>query len=257
MRRNFSLSGVLLAAVVLAALILPGRSWAEVTCQANPALVRITLGYHGLPVEIKGNSAPGDDVIVKVSSLPEDLHLKYKGKAGGIFWMKLGTLIFQHAPSVYLLSSSSPINTTLSPEIRGQNIIGLDALQRRIGVSAEHGPLPPGDWFAQLLAFKKRDKVYASTEGNVILDPQGGYSLSLDWPYKAAPGKYKIEVYTAHHGMLTGSATSEMSVEMTGVVKQISDMSFNKRGTYGLIAIVVALVVGFAVGNIFKGGGAH
>lgn len=245
---------------ILAVLLLarPGQGLAAVSCQAIPWVIPITLGYHGLPVEIRGQSAPGDDIVVKVSSAPADAHLKYKGKAGGIFWMKLGTLIFKNIPGTYLVASSAPLATALTPEERDQNGIGFDALERKAEIVAEHGALPAGDWFAEFLDFKKGEQVYAVSEGKVQVDANGGYRFTLDWPYQAQPGTYKVEVITARNGMVTGRAESALTVEMTGVVEKLSSLASQHRSIYGILAIVVALTVGFAVGNIFKkGGGAH
>ena len=255
--KSFNLIAFLL---VLATTVLlhSGKSMAAVSCQATPSLIPITLGYHGMPVEIRGESAPGEDVIVKVSTSPADAHLKYKGKAGGIFWMKLGTLIFKNIPATYLLSTSAPIEKVLTPEERDQNSIGYDALQKKVEIEAEHGTLPAGDWFTEFLNFKKHEQIYAVSEGNVKVDAKGGYQLTLNWPYQAQPGKYKVEVLTARNGKVTGRAESSVTVEMTGVVEKISNLATHHRAIYGILAIVVALTVGFAVGNIFKkGGGAH
>lgn len=236
----------------------PGQSRAAVSCQVAPALIPITLGYHGAPVEISGDSAPGDEVIIKVSTPPADAHLKYKGKAGGIFWMKLGTLIFKNTPSTYLLSSSGPLDQVLTPNERDQNSIGYEALHKVVKIEAEHGDLPAGDWFTQFLDFKKHEQIYAVSEGNVKVKANGGYQLTLNWPYQAQPGQYMVEVLTAKNGKVTGKSTSSITVEMTGLVAKMSNLASQHRAVYGILAIVVALTVGFAVGNIFKkGGGAH
>lgn len=258
MSQKMSLRTLKLALTMAAlAIILPGRSHA-VTAQVSPSIIPITMGYHGMPVEIKGESAPGDDVIVKITSAPADIHLKYKGKAAGIFWMKLGTLVYKDIPGTYLVSTSAPVATVLSPAERDMNNIGFDALQKKVKITAEHGELPAGDWFGQFLDFKKNENIYALHEGDVKVNPNGGYTLSLNWPFQAQPATYSIEVLTAKNGQITGKAKSSVKVEMTGMVATISDLASNHRAVYGTIAIVVALAVGFAVGNIFKkGGGAH
>lgn len=256
MVRKKSFTTILCSLVAL--FCLPVLSLAAVTCQTTPSLVNITLGYHGVPVQIQGDSAPGDDVIVKVSTAPADAHLKYKGKAAGIFWMKLGTLIFKNIPGTYLLSSSSAIDKALSPAAREQNNIGYEALQKKVTIEAEKGELPKGDWFKQFIEFKEHEQVYAVAEGNVKVDAAGGYKLDLKWPFQAQPGKYTVEVITANNGQVTGQAQSSITVEMVGFVAKISNLASDHRAMYGIIAIVVALAVGFAVGNIFKkGGGAH
>jgi len=258
MRQNntFGTMKLILALTVLT-IALPCHAQA-VTCQATPSVIPITMGYHGLPVEIKGDSAPGDQVIVKITSAPADAHLKYKGKAAGIFWMKLGTLIFKNIPSTYIVSTSAPVDTILSPAERDTNGIGFAALQKKAEITAEHGELPAGDWFTEFLEFKQHEKIYALVEGDVQVMPGGGYTLALQWPYQAQPATYRVEVITARDGQVTGKAETSVKVEMTGLVATISDLASNHRAVYGTIAIVVALAVGFAVGNVFKkGGGAH
>ena len=80
----------------------------------------------------------------------------------------------------------------------------------------------------------------------------------MNWPYQAQPGTYTIEVITARDGQVTGMTQTAINVEMKGFVGQISDLASHRRAIYGIIAIVVALAAGFAVGSIFKkGGGAH
>ncbi len=249
---------MLLSCLAILALTGPGLAVANVTCEATPALVPITLGYHGVPVKIQGQATPGDDVIVKVTAGQDDIHLKYKGKAAGLVWMKLGTLIFENLPGTYLLSTSRQIDLTLSQDAREQYGIGYEALQKKAVIKAEHGELPAGDWFAQFIDFKSNEQIYALNEGGVQVDANGGYSLSLNWPYQAQPGKYTVEVITARNGEVTGKTETAITVEMTGFVGKISALASQRRAIYGIIAIVVALVVGFAVGNIFKkGGGAH
>ncbi len=245
--------------LALLAMALPNHAHAAVSCQATPAIIPITMGYHGLPVTIKGESAPGDDVIVKITSAPADIHLKYKGKAAGIFWMKLGTLTFKEIPGTYLVSSSGPIDKILSPAALDQNGIGIAALQKKATLEAEHGKtIPEGDWFTQFFEFKEHEHNYAIKEGNVQVNAGGGFTLTLDWPFQAQPGDYTVQVITAKNGEVTGQAETSLKVEMKGLVATISNMASNNRAVYGIIAIVVALAVGFAVGNIFKkGGGAH
>lgn len=240
-------------------LLCPGISQAVVTCETTPSLIPITMGYHGMPVEIRGESAPGDDVIVKITSAPADAHLKYKGKAAGMVWMKLGTLIYKNIPGTYLVASTSPLDKALSQEARDENSIGYEALQKKVVIEAEHGgALPAGDWFTQFIDFKKHEQVYALHEGDVHVNANGGYTLSLNWPYQAQPGKYTVEVITAKDGQVTGKAEQAITVEMTGIVGKISELASHNRAMYGIISIVVALAAGFAVGSIFKkGGGAH
>ena len=49
-----------------------------------------------------------------------------------------------------------------------------------------------------------------------------------------------------------------MTVVRSGIVAKLSNLAFNHAAIYGIIAIVIAMAAGFAVGALFKkGGGAH
>ena len=229
-----------------------------VSTQASPANVDISLFYHGAPIEITGQGNPGDDVIVKVTAAPEEIHLKYKGKAGGIFWMKLGTLIFDNLPGTYLLASSGTIDDVLSSAEQDQEAVGLKALQKKAEIKAENGQMPAGDWFQEFIDFKQKEKLYSVQEGAVKVEANGSYQYTLNWPYQAPPGTYTVETITAKNGQVTGRSEAAITVQMTGIVAKLADMSSNNRAVYGIISILVALAAGFGVGMIFKkGGGAH
>jgi hypothetical protein len=59
-------------------------------------------------------------------------------------------------------------------------------------------------------------------------------------------------------GRVAERAQASFTVARTGVVAWLSDMAFNRAALYGIMAVVIAIIAGFAVGMIFKkGGGAH
>lgn len=247
------------ALLAAAALAFSVHAAAAAPPQVAPSDIQITLFYHGVPVEITGQAAPGEDVFVKVTpSEQKEFHLKYKGKAAGIFWMKLGTLVFKNLPSTYLLASSGPVDKVLSQAEREKEGAGFDALQKKAEITAEKGAMPAGDWFAQFIDFKKKEKLYAVQEGAVKVEADGKYHFTLDWPFQAPPGNYKVETITAKNGHVTGRSEAMIKVELTGAVAMLAKMSSDNRAMYGILSILVAIAAGFGVGMIFKkGGGSH
>jgi uncharacterized protein (TIGR02186 family) len=241
-----------------AAVLFAAQPSSAVSTQASPAHVDISLFYHGAPIEITGQGNPGEEVIVKVTAAPEAIHLKYKGKAGGIFWMKLGTLIFDNLPGTYLLATSGSIDNILSSAEQEKEAVGLKALQKQAKIKADDGELPAGDWFQEFIDFKRGEKLYSLQEGAVKVAANGTYQYTLNWPYQAPPGTYTVETITAKNGQVTGRSEAAITVQMTGIVAKLEEMSTNNRAMYGILSILVALAAGFGVGMIFKkGGGAH
>jgi len=231
------------------------------TCAVTPDNVPITFTYHGAQLTVTGQSASTDDLIVTISTEPEDVVLKYKAKVGGLVWMKKGDLEFKGVPTLYLLHSSAELTRIVSEEQRDQFQFGYDALRKKVVIEDSKGNKADGKWFDEYLKFKKKDMAYDIQEGTVIRQhgEQGDtYTLSIAWPYQAPPGTYHVKVYAVRDGKVVDQAADEFLVERVGITKILSKMAFEQPALYGIMAVVIALVAGLGVGVIFKkGGGSH
>jgi len=56
---------------------------------------------------------------------------------------------------------------------------------------------------------------------------------------------------------VVSSASTNVTVAMVGFPALLSDLAYKHGATYGIIAVVIAIVTGFAMGFLFKGGGGH
>ena len=82
--------------------------------------------------------------------------------------------------------------------------------------------------------------------------------MDVAWPYQAPPGIYTVDVLAVRDGNVVDHASTHLEVKSTGMVKALSKMAFDQAGLYGIMAVVIALLAGLAVGAIFKkGGGSH
>jgi uncharacterized protein (TIGR02186 family) len=234
---------------------------AELTTQVSPQNIAIKLLYHGTRLNIKGQSNTNDDLIIKVSSDPIDAHMKFKGKAAGLFWMKMGDITFEQVPAVYMLATSRDLDSLLQKEQQVNKGIGFESIKAGTKVETSVPGMDPTRWIDEFIKFKKSEKLYTLKEG-AIIQHQGAqgneYQLDLDWPYQAGPGTYNIEVLAVHDGKVVDKTTTSLEVARAGIVATLSNLAFNQPAVYGIIAIIVAMAAGFAVGALFKkGGGAH
>lgn len=248
-------------AVLSAMVALPAASALALTCEVNPNKVSITMAYHGAKLTVTGNSALNDDLIIKISSAPADAVMKYKAKVGGLFWMKKGSLEFKEVPSVYLLNTTADLARILPEAVLQENHLGYDALASRAQV-VDHDDQPvDGKWFQEFINFKKKEMVYNVLEGTVTRqhgENGNTYQVSIDWPFQASPGMYTVEAMAVRDGQIVEKATTQLEVERAGLTASLSKMAFQQASLYGIMAIIIAMAAGFAVGAIFKkGGGSH
>jgi len=236
---------------------------AALTCRVSPDEIPITLGYHGTTLTISGESRAGDDLIVRISSANSEAHYKYIGKAGGVVWMKKGDISFKNVPGVYMLYTTRDLEHLLSTAEQKANLIGYEGLKEASEVIGEDEEITrdPKRWMDEFFKFKEKENLYTIQTGTVTRrhgQSSDSYEVQVAWPFQAATGEYTVEALAVRDGKIVERAGATFTVKRAGLVKKITDLAFNHAALYGIMAIVIAIVAGFAVGIIFKGGdGAH
>lgn len=261
LRNKVSVNGLfaVLAGFFLVVMAMPVAKANALSCQVAPDNISINLMYNGAELAITGVSDPADDLLVKISSATGDVHLKYKGKASGLVWMKMGGMEFKNVPNVYMLFTTGQVNNLLDENSRAANVIGYDAIQAGSSMERSDGVEVEEKWFDEFLKFKKAEKLYNVQEETIVRKEGGAgeFSLAVDWPFQAPPATYTVEVFAVRDGQIVDRASAPITVAQTGIVKQLSGLAFNNAAVYGVLAVIIAMVAGFAVGAIFKGGGSH
>ena len=235
---------------------------AMLTARANHDHITIDFFYHGSSVSVKGESDPGVDLIIKVTSPEGHQVLKQKGKVGGLLWMNVGQLKFEQTPNFYAVYSTKKLDEMLNKEEQEKYVIGYPALAKHVEVTPVANEEEKAKWFDEFVKYKEESRVYASSFGKIEtkVNDQGHqeYYILTDWPYQAAPGDYVVAVYAVKNGKVVEQAESKVNVEQVGVVKTLATMAKNSAAFYGLLSIGIALGAGFGVGLVFrKGGGSH
>jgi uncharacterized protein (TIGR02186 family) len=245
------------AAAGIGILFSGGSAWA-LTTEVTPQNIPINLLYHGAQVSLKGESDVNDDLIVRISSEPTEAHMKYKGKAAGLFWMKMGDMSFEHVPSLYLLYSSRALDSLLQEDEQIKEGIGFESIKADTKVESSIAEMDEDRWIGEFIKFKEAEKLYQIQEGAITRrhGTQGNeYQLDISWPFQAPPGTYTIEVLAVRDGNLVNRTETSLTVARTGIVGKLSDLAFNHAAAYGIISVIVAMAAGFAVGALFKKGG--
>jgi len=240
----------------------PDNALAELTADINNNHIKIDFFYHGSEVSVRGTSEPGTDLIITITSPDAHQTLKKKGKVAGLLWMNVGTLQFEKVPSVYIAASTKKLEDILSREEMDKYLIGYEALERHAGILPISDESEKTKWFAEFVKFQEASRLYTVSHGRISIkegtDGKQHYYVLNDWPYQAAPGRYKVTVYAVKDDKIIEKAEKDVLVEQVSMVKGLADLAKNKGAFYGLISILVALGAGFGAGVIFrKGGGAH
>jgi len=226
------------------------------TMTAEPANILMGAQFDGINLKASGTIPAGSDVVLRFTGAPEKLHLREKGKIGGLLWMNTGKVVLNNVPKICLVVSSRPFADLGEAAVPFQ----LASLKSSIEVEegADSGEV---DLIHELLLLKKNDHLYSENTGGINLGPDQGatrnFSADISIPSAVAPGHYSIEAVAVKDGAVVGKASTDVEARLTGFPAWLSQMAFNRGLLYGVLATVIAIISGFAIGLVFQSKGAH
>jgi uncharacterized protein (TIGR02186 family) len=227
-----------------------------------PEGVDIGAFFNGTKVYVSGDVSPDAEVVVRLSGMRQDVALKKKGKVLGLLWMNLDSITIHNAPNLYLVYVSKDFDATVKtqPDMWENLGFGFAALKKEVDISpaaAESEGI-----FREFLKLKQSEGLYAIETDKVTYgEAESGdksFEAILQIPPRLTPGKYSVETFAVKDGSVVARTTGELQVKQVGLPAFISKLAFKRGALYGLLATIIAIAAGLAIGVIFKGEkGAH
>ena len=249
-KRAILVLGLLLAGA------LPARA-AEPGLTISPAQVQIGAFFNGATVTVSGTIPAGTQAVLEVMGSSAEEHLMRKGRRGGL-WMNVGEIKVQDAPSLYLVMSTAKELLTAAP---AEATWGYRALEKRLAFSGKIEPAERQEFLKQFLELKESEEIYASWPGALKVEAASGgasqVTASFPVPTNIRPGSYKVCLSVIQDGKAVSNTCTGLKVEMVGFPAWLADLAYQHGAVYGVLAVVIAIVTGFAMGFLFKGGGGH
>lgn len=243
-------------AALLLGLAAAGSAWAaEVSVTSSPDQIQMDARYDGTTMRVSGEVPAGSDVVVRLVGAPESVHLREKGKVFGLLWMNVGTVEFENVPRIYLAAAS-----------RGFDELGAAGASLRVdglrgSIVQRHPASTEGlDAVSELLRLKTGNGLYAESSQPIRLEDKDGvrtFTASVSVPSALSPGEYTLEAVAVRDGAVLGSATAPVRAQLVGLPAWLSHMAFDNGLLYGVLATVIAILSGLAIGMVFQSKGAH
>lgn len=221
----------------------------------TPDRIDINAFYNGTSLAIEGRVPEGSQVVLRFTGVPEELRMKQKGRALGLLWMNMDSLHFSGVPRVSLVESSAPLKELGLPGAK----LSLEGLAENITIepaTADRKELLP-----ELLKLKQKEGLFRQATGAVKLgekhDGMQAFTASLAVPSRLSSGSYSVEVVAVKDGQIVAQNSKSIDVRLVGVPALMADLAFNHGAWYGILASVIAILGGLAIGLIFQSKGAH
>jgi hypothetical protein len=248
--------------LLLIALLFPTALGEEGRVRLPTAQIPITLSFNGQDIPLEGDFPPGTEVFIRVrSSKTEEVRLNRLGKVG-IFWMPVEKAVIGGVPQMYLILSSSPLSTL--PEAL-QKELGVDpsfAFLEEIAVitmeeDGEETVEEEARAFLEGLIKIKKDLGLYRVEEEGVRREGSQYRATLRIPSSISPGEIHLDIYKIHGEEIVDHETSTIQAKNVGLGGWLIEAAEERSLLYGIVAVLVALFAGFAVGALFKGGIGH
>lgn len=245
-------------ALLLLLLVLLARpAAADIVADVDDHLVGITTGFSGTRILVFGSIDPAGgegsqsagDVVVVVRGPTGPAKLYRKSPVLGV-WVNSAALTFVQAPSFYAVASTKPLEEIANASERKRLKLGIDHLELKAVGRVSDNLLT--EWRAALVRAMVRDRLYRVEAGEVLLLNERLFRVDFELPAKVSTGTYLVEAYLFRDGVAVAAQTLPLVVNKIGFEAAIYSFAQQQPPLYGLAAIVVALLVGWAAHLIFR-----
>lgn len=247
---------VLLAAGALAAAMLgpsisggaPARAQALIADLSNH-LIAITTGFTGTEVLLFGAVEEDGDVVVVVRGPVGDVAVRRKDRIAGV-WVNSGRMDFAEVPSYYAVASSKPLAEIGNPQLLARHGIGLDFL--RLPPAEELSEAVQQPFRSALVRIKQQENLYSAEVARVTFLGKRLFRTNVAFPANVPVGSYLVEVLLVRDGEVVSAQTTPLIISKIGLGADIYDFAHNQAPLHGVVAILVALMAGWAAHLAFR-----
>lgn len=242
----------LLLTLGAALLVAPSASHGEdIVADLSQNRVSITANFDGSEITVFGaikreKPIPDDvplDVIVTVEGPKKVETVRRKGRRAGI-WINVDASTLGFSPTFYSVATSRPMLEDLPP-----------LTNMAWSITADQRILPKyrGDEFREALLRLRTDAgLYQEHEGEVELMEDTLFRSSVTLPSNLTEGDYRTRIYLLRAGEVIDSYDTAIFVRKVGIERWLHSLAKQQPFFYGLLAVLVAIVIGWLASETFR-----
>lgn len=186
------------------------------------------------------------DVIIVIRGPQEKIVVRRKDRIAGI-WINADSLSFSAVPGFYAVASSRPVEQITDANTLKRLSIGSKRLQFSDQPDAE-----TNQFRQAIIRQRTASGLYTDTETTITFLGDMLFRSNINFPANVPVGNYTAEFYLFRNGDLISAQTSPLFIKKFGVGRSIYDFAQNYPGSYGIIAIIAALLAGWIASVVFR-----
>ena len=189
------------------------------------------------------------DIIVVLKGPSQSITMREKSKIAGI-WVNADSIKFRSAPSFYAIASSKPLSKLVDERTAAIYELGLNNLQ--LSPSSLSATTETARFAKGLNDLNGRTGLYVQSPGAVEITDGVLYRARLPLSARVVTGTYTAETFLIQKGRVVAAAVREIEVRKSGFERYVGQVAGHNGIAYGLVAIAMALVMGWAAGAIAR-----
>ncbi|WP_455372356.1 TIGR02186 family protein [Limibacillus halophilus] len=213
-------------------------------------LVAITTGFSGTEMLLFGAVEERGDVVVVIKGPPADLAVYRKSQVAGV-WMNTARQTFEAVPSFLAIASSAPVDEIAPPNVQARHQLNLDALVPTLS-AARASPNVAAEWKRSLVASMQGEGLYPTSTGQVTFLGDSLFRTNVTFPSNVPTGSYLAQVFYLRDGAMISAQTTPLFVSRVGVEADIYFLAHKYPISYGVVAILLALLAGWLAHVAFR-----
>jgi uncharacterized protein (TIGR02186 family) len=244
--------------MALLALALAPRSAAAETVVAGLSQdrIEITANFEGSDIIIYGavkrqEAMPEGalDVIVTVEGPTEPELVRRKERRFGL-WVNVDEVMIDGAPSFYAIATSGGFADTISDTEDLRHTISIPRAIRSVGAPST---VEDSQTFTEaLIRIRTERGLYSLNERSVRLSEQTLFRADFDLPANLIEGNYKTRIFLLRDRRVVDLYEKTIFVRKVGLERWLYNLSRQQPATYGVMAIALAALAGWAASAGFR-----
>ena len=250
--RNRALALLLPAAMMLAAAdepqLVPDVSQREVIIQYSFTGANLLLfGAIVYPGGVRPEKPA--DIVVVLKGPDQSILMREKQQIAGM-WVNADSARFESAPTFYAMASSRPIDQIVDERTAAIYELGVDKLQ--LSPSSLNDSAEMDRFQAGLVDLRDRAGLFVERPGAVEISDGVLYRARLPLSARVIVGDYTAETFLVQDGRVVAAAVRDITVRKSGFEQFMASAAENWSFLYGLVAIALAVGMGWAAGAIAR-----
>ncbi len=189
------------------------------------------------------------DVVVVIEGPRQRTEVWRKDRVAGI-WMNVDSVTLASVPSFYAVATSAPLTEILSPE---EDEINRISPRQAIRAEQAGDGSPEALLFAEaLLRIRERTAHFMTLDRFVHVDEGILFRANVRLPPNLTEGAYTTRMYLMQGGQVVSQYRTAIFVRKDGLERWLYELAYEQPFLYGLLALVIALIAGWAASAVFR-----